>query len=349
MIDLAAGVPVSTAHVLLVEDDDVIRLCVTAWLVSLGWQVTAVPTAEAAVECASRQVFPLAVVDIMLAGNADGVWVSSQLRQVSPSTQVIFATGVDDLPGSATMRPNVSGYLVKPYSRRDLQRAIERVCASTPAGPAGPAMWPARALPLIAEGRQALAARVQEALRRAPATDEALVTLMLPDEDAATLGKMRRHVREVAARVKLDPVLTTEVERAVCFSGLGRAVFPAAEVVPELSPEVVAALTDRDAVRETKRVLDMLGMPTAGELLVRASLPSPGAGGTRAPLDLAAEVLRGVLVWRDAVTASQRHGYAPPKAAADAMMHVLDEHAALDPAVVEAIGSSYFRRTGPNA
>ena len=326
--------PCAPRVALLVEDDAVIRDCVAAWLADLGWLVTAVATAEDALVAVRDTRCAIAVVDVKLQGARDGVWLAGQLQQQAPLVSVVFATGIEDLPGDASLRPNVRGYLVKPYSRRDLQRVLAAVPRPAPPAVLG---WPPRVRAFIATRRMALFERIREAVRWHYRTDERLAATIMAGTDPDTLTRARLEARAVARRVGLDVALTREVERAVCFCQIGREVLPTPADAPELAPGELAALVARDMLAEGQWALDALGMPIAGDLLARTALPPLPVSAARTPIDHAADVLRGVLVWRESLADRTAQGSEPRQAALDALMHVRDDHAAIDPAVADAI------------
>lgn len=334
--------------VLLVEDDDVIRECVAGWLADEGWTVDAHPTAEAGL-LAARALRPqLAVVDVKLAGAYDGVWLASQLQAVVPSTRVFFATGIDDLSGAATLRANISGYLVKPYSRGDLRHGLATLpFAPSPVKPA--ATWPPDALEGIKRRRYELLAEIRQVLSHSFPSTERMAAAVLPGEDAARLGALSRQAAAMAKSFSLAATLISEIERAVCFSQIGRRVFPEPDDVSGLSKREALGLIEMGYPEESRWAMSALGMPVAGELVARLSPTSPGeAHQAAAPssMELAVGIVKGILVWRDAMDVSTSRGYEPRPAALDAMMRLRDPHSGVDPRVADAIEATTFGPDG---
>ena len=333
---------------LLVEDDDVIRECVAGWLADEGWTVAAHPTAEAGLSAAKSLRPELAVIDVNLAGAHDGVWLASQLQAAVPSTRVFFATGIDDLPGAATLRENISGYLVKPYSRRDLRHGL----ATLPFAPSAvkpAAVWPPAALADITGRRYALLAKIREVLSYSFRANERMAAALLPGEDAARLGGFSRHTAAVAKSLALDAALVPELERAVCFSEIGRRVYPQPGDVAGLSTREAFELIELGYPEESRWAMSALGMPVAGELVARLSATyRADAHQTATPssMEMAVRILKGMLVWREAIDGSALRGYEPRPAAMDAMMRLRDPHAGVDPRVADAIEATSFRTDG---
>ena len=108
-MELPTSSTIDRPTALLIEDDDVIRECVAGWLTDEGWAVQALPSAEDGLSAAKSFRPQLALLDVKLAGLHDGMWLASQLQASVPTTRVLFATGIDDLTGAATVRANVAG------------------------------------------------------------------------------------------------------------------------------------------------------------------------------------------------------------------------------------------------
>lgn len=333
---------------LLVEDDDVIRECVAGWLADEGWAVEAHPTAEAGLAAAKTLRPQLAVVDVKLAGTYDGVWLAAQLQAAVPSTRVFFATGIDDLPGAATLRANISGYLVKPYSRRDLRHGLATL-SFAPSAVKPAAAWPPAALDDIKGRRYALLAKIREVLAHSFRANERMAAALLPGEDPARLGALSRQAAAVAKSFALDAALIPEIERAMCFSQIGRRVYPESGDVPGLSTREALELIELGYPEESRWAMSALGMPVAGELVARLS-PTYRADAhqtaTPSSMEMAVRILRGMLVWREAIDGSTSRGYAPKPAAVDAMMRLRDPHSGVDPRIADAIDATNFREDG---
>jgi DNA-binding NtrC family response regulator len=111
------------ALVLLVEDDDGLRELWANALTAVGYEVRAVPDALTAM--AHLPDAPqVAVCDVHLPG-ASGLWLTEQIRTISPTTAVVLATGDARIPATQSLRSGIVRYLVKPFGLDDLKRAVE--------------------------------------------------------------------------------------------------------------------------------------------------------------------------------------------------------------------------------
>lgn len=78
-------------RILIVDDDDALRVLYEKELARAGYDVVTVDSAQAAVETASEQSFALVILDIEMP-DLSGIDMLSQLRQIEPDTPVILNT-----------------------------------------------------------------------------------------------------------------------------------------------------------------------------------------------------------------------------------------------------------------
>ncbi len=112
--------------VLVVDDEPGVRDLMVRWLQASGYYCVATPTAEDALDCVDREPVAVALCDVRLPGR-DGHWLAEELRRRSPETAVIMVTGASDI-GSvvSTLQPSPVDYLVKPFGRDRLRKAVQR-------------------------------------------------------------------------------------------------------------------------------------------------------------------------------------------------------------------------------
>lgn len=108
-------------RVLLVEDDEILRLTTTDMLESLGYVAVSVASAEAALRQLRKQRFEILFSDIVLHGGEDGWSLASAARQLQPDIAVLLSTGYGNQAGG----PPEIDVLAKPYSRIDLAHRLD--------------------------------------------------------------------------------------------------------------------------------------------------------------------------------------------------------------------------------
>ncbi len=114
------------AQVLVVDDEQNIRLTLSALLSRAGYVVTAAATGEEAVALFDRQRFDLMLVDLQMPG-INGIQVVEALRQRNLDTMVIVLTGHGSLETAIEgMHQGIFDYMLK---TSDPEQIIERVAA----------------------------------------------------------------------------------------------------------------------------------------------------------------------------------------------------------------------------
>lgn len=114
------------AHILLVEDDPLTRLALSAWLKQGGAVVTEASGPAVADAALDAGTFDVILSDVHLAGNERLGWTERVLRRPG-CPPVILLTGNPEI-GSALRAANmpVAGYLVKPPDYAQLADLIRR-------------------------------------------------------------------------------------------------------------------------------------------------------------------------------------------------------------------------------
>ena len=120
------------ARILIVEDDPDIATTMSELLDHAGHQVVGIANSEAsAVNQAARSRPDLALVDIKLANDSDGVQTALHLKARYP-VEVVFVSGYLDSytqKRAATAEP--AGFVVKPYSAQHLLEVVSIASAAT--------------------------------------------------------------------------------------------------------------------------------------------------------------------------------------------------------------------------
>jgi len=114
-------------HILIVDDEAVIRELLESYLVQNGYRVTAAPSAQEAETVAGRDKPDLVITDLQLE-DSDGLEMVARLKALLPDTPMILLTGVlfDSKVVREVLNKKVSAYIEKtaPLSRilEEIQR-----------------------------------------------------------------------------------------------------------------------------------------------------------------------------------------------------------------------------------
>jgi CheY-like chemotaxis protein len=123
-----ASVESGSEAILLVEDDDLVRQCVSDQLVLLGYHVIEARNGPEALSVlrTGTQV-DLLFTDIVMPGGMTGRQLAEDARQLRPGLQVLFTSGYteDTFGNHGRLGPGVQ-LLSKPYRQSDLAQAIRK-------------------------------------------------------------------------------------------------------------------------------------------------------------------------------------------------------------------------------
>lgn len=117
-------------RVLVVEEEALVSLFLTEVLQDLGHQIVGCAVSlRGALILAAATPADIALVDIGLAGEGDGIDVASQLR-ARHNLPALLMTGASQaaLEGRVA-RARPVGYLMKPYTELDVERALANAAA----------------------------------------------------------------------------------------------------------------------------------------------------------------------------------------------------------------------------
>ncbi len=119
--------------ILIVDDDEVVRLAAMKILSSLGYTVDCAVTGEEAVEKYSASMkagthFNLVITDLTIPGGMGGVETTAELKKINPAVNVIVSSGYSTDPVLANYEAyGFTGKIAKPYTVQDMSKAISAV------------------------------------------------------------------------------------------------------------------------------------------------------------------------------------------------------------------------------
>ena len=119
-------------RILIVEDQGITALDEAQIMLDLGYEVTGIAmTGDDAVEQAGRDRPDIVLMDIVLAGEMDGREAAMKIRDLY-RIPVVYVTAHGDKKTSKSENftvPEGFGYIVKPYTKKELESETERLVA----------------------------------------------------------------------------------------------------------------------------------------------------------------------------------------------------------------------------
>jgi len=127
-----AGTPLHLPTILLVEDDESVRILVRTMLLQRGYEVLCAEDSDEALKIAHghRDHLDLLIADMVMPG-MNGPQLAQRLRVLQPNLPVLFMTGLiqeDIVPGTLLSE---AGFLEKPFTPQALAAKIQEVLAGT--------------------------------------------------------------------------------------------------------------------------------------------------------------------------------------------------------------------------
>ncbi|MEN3976525.1 PAS domain S-box protein [Emcibacter sp. SYSU 3D8] len=124
-----AASPSGTDKILLVEDDDLVRVHVEKQLLGLGYSVVAVSSGPQALEVLRNVAdFDLLFTDVVMPGGMNGQQLAAEARRLQPRLPVLFSSGYTEnaIIHHGRLDPGVH-LLNKPYRREEMARKVREV------------------------------------------------------------------------------------------------------------------------------------------------------------------------------------------------------------------------------
>jgi putative two-component system response regulator len=112
--------------ILIVDDEETIRLALRKFLRSRGYEVEIAGSGDQAMECLDKGSFSLMLCDVRMPGMT-GVQVVPLARQKDRDLAIIMLTAVNDAAtATEVLASGATDYLMKPVELADLQQAVDR-------------------------------------------------------------------------------------------------------------------------------------------------------------------------------------------------------------------------------
>ena len=113
-------------RILVVDDEDFIRVILTEILTEEGYAVTTAFDGEQAVELLGRQTFDLVITDLQMPG-LDGAEVLRAANRIDPTYPVIMITGYPSMETVArSVREGAADYITKPFNVQVVRDTVAR-------------------------------------------------------------------------------------------------------------------------------------------------------------------------------------------------------------------------------
>ncbi len=117
-------------RVLIVDDDDAMRMALVDSLESCGYEVTAAENGQEAMEMFQKETFSVVISDMRMP-RVGGMDVLRQIKKISAQTPVILITAYGTVKTAVeAMKEGAAEFLMKPFSLDDLEFTVKNVLAN---------------------------------------------------------------------------------------------------------------------------------------------------------------------------------------------------------------------------
>jgi CheY-like chemotaxis protein len=190
----------ASGTVLLVDDDEIIRLTLSTLLTHEGFDVRTAESVSDALPLISSQTFDVLLSDLHMPGAGDGLTVVSAMRHANPKAVTMLLSSFPEMEAAAqAILLQVDEILVKPMEVSVLVKAITKRLAD---GPSSPATIETVAAILERSASDCIEEWFQEVER-----DEKLMSVSLSRQQRS--GHLPQVFRDLVARLNANQPLGT--------------------------------------------------------------------------------------------------------------------------------------------
>jgi len=114
--------------ILVVDDEEVMRESMAAWLREDGYCVDTAPNGQTAVELAKATDYVICFIDLKMPGGMDGIETMMEIRRVRPEASVIIITAYATVDTAIqAMKEGAQEYIVKPCNPQEISMLVSRI------------------------------------------------------------------------------------------------------------------------------------------------------------------------------------------------------------------------------
>lgn len=114
--------------ILVVDDEEVMRESMAAWLREDGYRVDTASNGQAAVDLAKSTDYAISFIDLKMPGGMDGIETMMEIRRVRPEASIIIITAYATVDTAIqAMKEGAQEYIVKPCHPQEISMLVSRI------------------------------------------------------------------------------------------------------------------------------------------------------------------------------------------------------------------------------
>jgi DNA-binding response OmpR family regulator len=122
---------VTSAHIVVVDDEPDLRDMVREYLLKQGYAVSEAESGDALWALLAERPVDLAILDINMPGE-DGLSIARQLRKRGPVGIIMLTANSDTIDRVVGLEVGADDYVTKPFDLRELLARVRSCCAAPP-------------------------------------------------------------------------------------------------------------------------------------------------------------------------------------------------------------------------
>jgi DNA-binding NtrC family response regulator len=114
--------------ILVVDDEEVMRESMAAWLREDGYRVDTAPNGQKALEIARAVDYAICFVDLKMPGGMDGIETMMEIHRLRPEASIIIITAYATVDTAIqAMKEGAQEYIVKPCNPQEISMLVSRI------------------------------------------------------------------------------------------------------------------------------------------------------------------------------------------------------------------------------
>jgi DNA-binding NtrC family response regulator len=114
--------------ILVVDDEEVMRESMAAWLREDGYRVDTASNGQAAVDLAKTTDYAISFIDLKMPGGMDGIETMMEMRRIRPDASIIIITAYATVDTAIqAMKEGAQEYIVKPCHPQEISMLVSRI------------------------------------------------------------------------------------------------------------------------------------------------------------------------------------------------------------------------------
>lgn len=115
-------------NILVVDDEEIMRESLAAWLREDGYHVDTVCSGHDAIAAARNKEYAMYFIDLKMPGGIDGIETMMEIRSLSPDAPVVIITAYATVDTAiAAMKEGAQEYIVKPCNPEEISLLVDRI------------------------------------------------------------------------------------------------------------------------------------------------------------------------------------------------------------------------------